>query len=284
MKAGVEPARLADLAALDAISVTGSPLSVDAFEWLYGEGEARLVGRADQRRDRHRVRLRCRVSDPPRDRGRDAGQMPRRRGRGVRRGGPPAGRRGRRAGRDRADADDAALLLERPGRPPLSRELLRDLSRPVAPWRLDPLHRPRHERDLRPLGHHDQPVRHPHGHGRDLSRRGGAARGARQPGGRLRVPRPPVVPAAVRRAAPGLRARRARSSSASGSASGPPRPRATSRTRSTRSRKCRARSPARRWSCRCASCCSECRSTRWRAPMRWRIRAASRSSPAWRKP
>jgi acetoacetyl-CoA synthetase len=37
MKAGVEPARLADLAALDAISVTGSPLSVDAFEWLYGK-------------------------------------------------------------------------------------------------------------------------------------------------------------------------------------------------------------------------------------------------------
>jgi acetoacetyl-CoA synthetase len=35
MKAGVEPARIADLRALDAISVTGSPLSVDAFEWLY---------------------------------------------------------------------------------------------------------------------------------------------------------------------------------------------------------------------------------------------------------
>ena len=37
MKAGVEPARVADLAALDAISVTGSPLSVDAFEWLYNK-------------------------------------------------------------------------------------------------------------------------------------------------------------------------------------------------------------------------------------------------------
>lgn len=35
MKAGVEPARIADLSALDAISVTGSPLTADAFEWLY---------------------------------------------------------------------------------------------------------------------------------------------------------------------------------------------------------------------------------------------------------
>jgi acetoacetyl-CoA synthetase len=35
MKAGVEPARIADLAALQAISVTGSPLTVDGFAWLY---------------------------------------------------------------------------------------------------------------------------------------------------------------------------------------------------------------------------------------------------------
>jgi acetoacetyl-CoA synthetase len=35
MKAGVEPARLADLSALEAISVTGSPLTADAFAWLY---------------------------------------------------------------------------------------------------------------------------------------------------------------------------------------------------------------------------------------------------------
>jgi acetoacetyl-CoA synthetase len=35
MKAGVEPARIADLAALQAISVTGSPLTVDGFTWLY---------------------------------------------------------------------------------------------------------------------------------------------------------------------------------------------------------------------------------------------------------
>jgi acetoacetyl-CoA synthetase len=37
MKAGVEPARIADLAALAAISVTGSPLTVDGFAWLYAQ-------------------------------------------------------------------------------------------------------------------------------------------------------------------------------------------------------------------------------------------------------
>jgi acetoacetyl-CoA synthetase len=35
MKAGVEPSRIADLAALETISVTGSPLTVDGFAWLY---------------------------------------------------------------------------------------------------------------------------------------------------------------------------------------------------------------------------------------------------------
>lgn len=35
MKADIAPAQLADLAALDLITITGSPLSVDAFAWLY---------------------------------------------------------------------------------------------------------------------------------------------------------------------------------------------------------------------------------------------------------
>ena len=35
MKAGVEPAREADLSALQAIGVTGSPLTADGFAWLY---------------------------------------------------------------------------------------------------------------------------------------------------------------------------------------------------------------------------------------------------------
>jgi acetoacetyl-CoA synthetase len=36
MKADVEPGQIADLSALQAISVTGSPLTADAFAWLYG--------------------------------------------------------------------------------------------------------------------------------------------------------------------------------------------------------------------------------------------------------
>jgi len=42
MKAGVEPARLVDLSALQTISVTGSPLTVDGFAWLYGHAKRDL--------------------------------------------------------------------------------------------------------------------------------------------------------------------------------------------------------------------------------------------------
>ncbi len=42
MKAGVEPARIADLARLRAVSVTGSPLTVDAFAWLYAHAKRDL--------------------------------------------------------------------------------------------------------------------------------------------------------------------------------------------------------------------------------------------------
>jgi acetoacetyl-CoA synthetase len=35
IKAGVSPAKIADLSALDVISTTGSPLPIDAFEWVY---------------------------------------------------------------------------------------------------------------------------------------------------------------------------------------------------------------------------------------------------------
>ena len=43
-----------------------------------------------------------------------------------------------------------------------------DLPGRLAPRRLDPHHRPRHRRHLRPLRLDDQPRRHPHGHRRDL--------------------------------------------------------------------------------------------------------------------
>jgi acetoacetyl-CoA synthetase len=53
-------------------------------------------------------------------------------------------------------------------------------------------------------------------------------------------------------------------------------------TRWLRSTRFRAHSPARRWRCRCASCCWACRARRWRAPTRWTTRRAWRSSSAWR--
>ena len=75
-----------------------------------------------------------------------------------------AHRPGRRARDHRADALDAGLLLERPRRRALPRELLRDLPRRVAPRRLDQDHRARQRRDLRPLRLHDQPAGRAHGH------------------------------------------------------------------------------------------------------------------------
>jgi acetoacetyl-CoA synthetase len=37
LKAGIEPARVADLSALRAIGSTGSPLSIDAYQWVYDQ-------------------------------------------------------------------------------------------------------------------------------------------------------------------------------------------------------------------------------------------------------
>ena len=63
-----------------------------------------------------------------------------------------------------------------------------------------------------------------------------------------------------------------------------PRPRrGTCRTRCMRSTRFRAHSPARRWRCRCASCCWACRARRWRAPTRWPTRRAWSSSSSWRR-
>ena len=40
MKMGIAPGKLADLSRLKAISITGSPLTVDAFQWLYEQVKA----------------------------------------------------------------------------------------------------------------------------------------------------------------------------------------------------------------------------------------------------
>ena len=71
---------------------------------------------------------------------------------------------GRRARDHEADALDADLLLGRPGREPLPRELLRDVPGSLAPRRLDRDHRPRHGRHLGPFRRDDQSWRRPHGH------------------------------------------------------------------------------------------------------------------------
>ena len=83
-----------------------------------------------------------------------------------------ARRRGRRAGRHRADALDAAVPVGRRRRRAPARQLLRDVPRHLAPRRLDPDHAARRRRDLRPLGLDDQPPGRAHGHQRDLPRGG----------------------------------------------------------------------------------------------------------------
>ena len=67
--------------------------------------------------------------------------------------------RDRRARPDRAAAVDAGLLLERPRRDALPRELLRDVPGRLAPRRLDPDHRARQRGHRGPLGLDAQPRR-----------------------------------------------------------------------------------------------------------------------------
>ena len=161
-------------------------------------------------------------------RGRAAGARARRVGRGVGPRGPAADRRGRRARDHRADAVDAAVPVERPGRRALPRVLLRHVPRHLAPRRLDRDHRARHGDHQRPLGLDDQPRRRAHGHGRDLPRGAGRRRGHRRAGGRRRR----GLDAAVRGAARGRRSSTTSSSRASARACARTARRATSRTRS----------------------------------------------------
>ena len=67
-------------------------------------------------------------------------------------------------------------ILERRRRPPLSRQLLRHVSRRLAARRLDPHHAARRRDHLRPQRRDHQPARHPHGHRRAVSRGRGGAR------------------------------------------------------------------------------------------------------------
>ena len=154
-----------------------------------------------------------------------------------------AGRRPARRARDpQADADDAAALLERPGRQPLPRQLLRGVPRRLAPRRLDRVHRARQLRDHRTLGRDAQPRRRAPGDRRVLHRRrdlpGDRGQPRRAPRGRR---------GRAGRADPLRRARpRARSSTRSCARASPPRcarrcRRGTCRTRSRSCRRSRAR-------------------------------------------
>ena len=153
----------------------------------------------DLRRHRRRHRLRRRRADPARLPGRAAGALARGQARVVEPGGEAADRRGRRARDHRADAVDADLLLGRPGRQPLPRELLRDVPRHLAARRLDRDHRPRHGDHLRPLRRDDQPRRRPDGHERDLPGRPHPRRGRRRARARPAAARHRRLHAALRR-------------------------------------------------------------------------------------
>ena len=138
----------------------------------------------DQRRHRRVHGVRRRLPAAAGLRRRTAVPRARLRGGVLGRAGPRARRSRGRAGDHRADAVDAAVLLGRRGRRAPARELLRDVSRRVAPRRLDPHHAARRRRHLRPLGLDDQPPGRAHGHERDLPRGERRAAGARRAGRR----------------------------------------------------------------------------------------------------
>ena len=121
----------------------------------------------------------------------------------------------------------------------------------LASRRLDQDHPAWRGRDLRALGLHDQPPGRAHGDGRDLQRRRGGARGARQHGARRAAGRWRVVDAALRGPARGRAPRRrpARTDR-------PPRPRAllaAARARRGHSRSPRCPGPSAARSSRCRS-------------------------------
>jgi len=159
MAAGVRPGDELNLRPLQVLGRHRRPADRAPLPVGARRGRALGSGRLDQRRHRRRHRLRRQRPDHAgvargdlrADARCRAGRLGQRR---------PAGNRGgRRAGRHRADAVDAAVLLERPRRAPLPRRVLLHLPRRLAARRLDGNHRPRRRRRLRALGRHPQPQR-----------------------------------------------------------------------------------------------------------------------------
>jgi acetoacetyl-CoA synthetase len=115
LKARVEPNAGADLTALRAIGSTGSPLPPEGYQWIYDHVRKRHLDQPDLRRHRLRRRfvggvptlpvylgeMQCRCLGAKVEAWDDGRQA--------------ADRRSRRTGLQRADALDAAHVLERPG-------------------------------------------------------------------------------------------------------------------------------------------------------------------------
>ncbi len=154
------------------VATTGSPLPARriplAARRVRGE---RPVDRLGQRRHRRVLLLRGSRTHPPGAHRRTPGPRPRHRPPvlGPERQAPR--RRGRRTRRHQPDAVHADPLLERPRRQPLPRQLLRHLSRRVAPRRLDHPHLARLRDHPRPLRLHAQPPGRTHGIRRHLRSR-----------------------------------------------------------------------------------------------------------------
>ena len=108
MKAEVEPARVATSWSVDGLAALAGRLPLGVRPRRRGH-----VAVLDQRRHRPVHGVRRRRPDPAGLRGRAAGALARRIGRGVGPRGPPADRAGRRAGDHQADAVDAAVPVER---------------------------------------------------------------------------------------------------------------------------------------------------------------------------
>ena len=130
MKAGRRARRrAATSAALRAVGSTGSPLSPEGFDWVYEHVGADTWLFSTSGGTDVCTAFVGGVPTPARLPRRAPGAGARRRGRGLGRGRQLGDRRGRRAGRHRADALDAGLLLGRRGRQPLPRQLLRACTR-----------------------------------------------------------------------------------------------------------------------------------------------------------
>ena len=221
------------------LGCSGSPLSGDAYRWIYRQFPQVFLAVGCGGTDVAGGIVGSSPAAAPLRR-RDAVPLARRRRRRLRQRGPPARRRGGRDDDRHADAVDAARLLERRGRRALPRNLLLDGAGEVAPGRLAAHHAARRRRGLRALGRDHQAARRAHGHRGALPRHRGGARGARLPGGGPGIPRPAVLHAAVRAAASRRRAGRGAEGAHRARPSAPRSPRASCPTRSSPSRKCRA--------------------------------------------